>query len=110
MSFEQWGYTLSAGYLAQSNVVLVVGEAANTTKIARQRYLAHYPDGRMGWNIYRETGVPALTLAPEAAAGSTIPRRFRHTTTEYSTNPSVNEDVARLTGGDQMSSKIWWDQ
>lgn len=108
LSFEQWGETAPANYFTQARVVL--NGTDNLNKIILQRYIAHYPDGRMGWNIWRKSGVPTLVPAPGAPAGSTIPRRFVFTTLEYSTNPNVNEAVARLEGGDEMSSRIWWDK
>ncbi|MFD1165055.1 SusD/RagB family nutrient-binding outer membrane lipoprotein [Sphingobacterium daejeonense] len=109
LSFQQWGANVPATYFNQSGVVLN-GGAGDLNKVILQRYISHYPDGRMGWNIWRKSAVPTLTPAPGAPAGSTIPRRFVFTTLEYSTNPNVNEAVARLEGGDKMSSRIWWDK
>ena len=109
LSFKQWGQTAAATYFAQNGVTLA-GDDSDLTKIALQRYIAHYPDGRMGWNIWRKSGVPTLVPAPDAVAGSTIPRRYQYSPNEYTTNESVNEAVARLEGGDKMSSRIWWDK
>src|SRR5690606_9112498 len=71
LSFEQWGETAPTSYFTQSGVVLNGTNDAN--KIVLQRYLAHYPDGRMGWNIWRKSGVPTLSPAPDAAPGTQIP-------------------------------------
>ena len=109
LSFAQWGETPAATYFTQTGVALT-GAATDLNKIVLQRYIAHYPDGRMGWNIWRKSAVPALSPAPDATAGSSIPRRFQYAAAEYTTNPGVEEAVARLEGGDKMSSRIWWDK
>lgn len=116
-SFLQWGQSVpSATYLNQSGVAFSApaGTGANIKQIAIQRYLAGYPNGMEGWNIWRRTGYPELTPAPDAVnseAGKTIPRRFTYGTTEYSNNvANVNAASALLTGGDKMNSRIWWDK
>jgi hypothetical protein len=133
-SFEQWGVDAAApAYIASPQVnylngtgggvnigsnafnSIVGADAVTATplqRIALQRYLAHYPDGIQGWSEWRRTGVP--NLKPSAFAvnspGKQIPRRYVYATNEYSLNPTqVAIAVARLTGGDLMSSKMWWD-
>lgn len=115
LSFEQWGIAApAASYFTQSavNLTAPAGTGANLQKIATQRYIAHYPDGLQGWNIWRKTGFPQLTPAPDATnASGEIPRRYVYATNEYSTNESgVTEAVSRLSGGDTQDSRIWWDQ
>ncbi|MBS7565755.1 SusD/RagB family nutrient-binding outer membrane lipoprotein [Mucilaginibacter sp. Bleaf8] len=109
-SFEQWGYTVTDTYLNQSGVNLSSGNAYN--KIILQRYLASYPDGHMAWDIWRKTGIPSLTPAPDATNSSKkIVRRFTYATSEYNTNgANVREAVARIPGGDTQDSRVWWDQ
>ncbi len=113
-SFEQWGLSAPASYFSQGSVNLsaAAGSGANLSKIATQRYIAHYPDGLQGWNIWRKTGYPALTPAPAATnEGGQIPRRYVYHTSEYSTNKAgVEPAVERLNGGDSQDSRIWWDQ
>ena len=132
-SFEQWGQTDVATYLGGNanynsgsgggnNVGFlaafpsVVGASAQTTtprqRIQLQRYLASFGDGLQAWSEWRRTGIPNLT--PTVYGVNTpkeIPRRLTYGTTEYAANPaSVAEAVSRLTGGDKMSSRVWWDQ
>ncbi|MFZ4261829.1 SusD/RagB family nutrient-binding outer membrane lipoprotein [Sphingobacterium sp. HJSM2_6] len=110
LSYEQWKQAApTAGYLASTSVALN-GGAADLNKIILQRYIAHYPDGRMGWNIWRKSAVPNLLPAPDGQEDE-IPRRFMYTSAEYSTNQAgVNAAVERLEGGDEMHSRIWWDK
>ncbi len=118
-SFAQWGLALPApSYFTQSGVVL--DGTNDIKKVAEQAYLAGFPNGRAGWNVWRRTGYPILTPAPEPlnAAHTTIPRRYIYTPatastfSEYSLNPAnVAAAVARLApAADQPESKIWWDQ
>jgi hypothetical protein len=115
LSHEQWGVAApSAGYLA-GVAVGGIGAAGNVEKISTQRYLAYYPDGLSGWNVWRKTGFPALTPATAAtntAEGGVIPRRYAYATSEQQTNKANNTAaVARIPGGqDLQSAKMWWDQ
>lgn len=113
-SFAQWGLSAPASYMSQSAVSLTAaaGSGANLPKIAVQRYIAHYPDGLQGWNIWRKTGYPELTPAPAATNESgEIPRRYVYHQNEYSNNEAgVTAAVERLDGGDSQDAKVWWDQ
>jgi hypothetical protein len=112
LSYGQWGIAVPAGYLA-ANAVGAVGAAGNIQKISTQRYIASYPDGLQGWNIWRKSGFPTLTPAPNATNSSgQIPRRYTYASAEYTSNTvNVNAAKALLPGGlDSQDAKIWWDQ
>lgn len=94
-------------------------------RIFLQRYLAHYPDGLQGWSEWRRSCAPGTPNPATAAAGMPrlrpttfatnsgvgIPRRYVYSSTEYSTNPGgVGAAVARLTGGDVVQARVWWDK
>ncbi len=111
-SFEQWGLALPAAtYFANVNVALGAA-GTNLTQIAKQQYVAYYPDGIQGWANWRRTGIPALTPAPDGTnVPKVIPRRFMYGSSDYSlAKTGVTAAIARLTGGDKMDSKVWWDQ
>lgn len=115
LSHEQWGVAApSATYL--NNVALgAVGTASNIQRISVQRYIAYYPDGTSGWNVWRKTGFPALTpavAATNATEGKVIPRRYAYATSEQQSNKANNDAaIARLPGGQNLqSARIWWDQ
>jgi hypothetical protein len=65
------------------------------------------------WANYRRTGYP--NLVPVAAySGSqspgAIPRRMQYSTTDKQVNPTnYQAAVANLTGGDKITSRVWWD-
>lgn len=114
-SYAQWGLAVpNASYFAQSGVTLAsaAGTAANIRNIAIQQYIAAYPDGTRGWNIWRRTGYPTLTPAIDATnATKLIPRRYTYGQVSYGSNTTaVTAAAAGLTGGDTQDSKIWWDQ
>lgn len=114
-SFEQWGAgTPSPAYIAQFPVTNTPNPDITGTQVKNisiQRWISSYPDGHAAWDIWRKTGWPLLTPAPDATnASGEIVRRFVYATSEYNTNGvSVNAAVARLTGGDSQDSHVWWD-
>jgi hypothetical protein len=131
-SFDQWVVAGAAAYLTgAANFVngtgggvniganaygSIVGSDAITAttrqRIQLQRYLASYGDGTQAWCEWRRTGVP--NLKPTAFGTNTpkeIPRRYTYGVNEYAANPAnVAIAVGRLTGGDIMSARMWWDQ
>lgn len=114
-SHQQWGLAApAASYFTQGSVALTAapGTGANLAKIATQRYIASYPDGLQGWNIWRKTGYPQLTPAPDATNSSKqIPRRYTYGQGEYSTNAAATKEaVGRLQGGDTQDARVWWDK
>jgi hypothetical protein len=112
LSHEQWGTSLPGDYLSQAAVALeAAGSAGNLKKIAIQRYIAHYPDGMQAWNIWRKTGFPELTPAPDATNSSKqIPRRYTYGSTEFTSNKANAEAAVKaITGGDTQDSKVWWN-
>jgi len=66
-----------------------------------------------GWNNWRRSGYPELTPVnyPGNVTGGTIPRRLIYPVTEVSNNPAgYASGVASLTGGDLLTSRVWWDK
>jgi hypothetical protein len=114
-SFEQWDAgTPSAAYLALYPVTETKNAditGSQIKNISIQRWIASYPDGHAAWAIWRKTGWPALTPAPDATNSSgQIVRRFTYASSEYNTNgANVNAAVARLSGGDTQDAHVWWD-
>jgi len=112
-SMNQWGITDATAintYLAQATVAL--DGTNDIQRIAEQRWIAHYPDGNAGWNIWRRTGYPTLTAAP--GAGKPIPRRMPYGPTDVLYNPANYSDAAARysVGGvdNSQDGHVWWDQ
>jgi len=104
-SFDQWGLGSAATYIAALG-------APDAQKIAVQEWLAFFPNGLEGWDVYRRTGFPVLTPAPGTTNG--IPRRATYGTNDYSYNASnVTSAAANYTVNGQPDSqwgRIWWDK
>ena len=114
-AFAQWDLTEpNAAYLAGASVALPAapGTNANLAQIATQQWIAYYPDGTQGWSNWRRTNTPVLTPAPDATnSPKVIPRRIMYGTADYTlAKTGVEAAVARITGGDKMDSKVWWDK
>jgi hypothetical protein len=114
-SFAMWGLSEpDAAYFTNAAVALpnAPGTGANLPFIALQQWIAFYPDGIQGWSNWRRTGIPALTPALDATnSPKVIPRRYVYGTADYSlTAAGIAAAVSRLTGGDKMDSKVWWDK
>ncbi|WP_419698222.1 SusD/RagB family nutrient-binding outer membrane lipoprotein [Mucilaginibacter sp. NFX135] len=65
------------------------------------------------WANWRRSGYPVLTPVtyPNQFAVSTIPRRIPYPLGLPSTNAAnYAAAVARLTGGDTFTAKVWWDK
>ncbi|MFI5130971.1 MAG: SusD/RagB family nutrient-binding outer membrane lipoprotein [Chitinophagales bacterium] len=109
-SYDQWALGSAATFIASAPIALT-GAASDLTKIATQEWVAAYPNGLEGYNIYRRTGIPALTPAPGTTA---IPRRAPYGTNDYSYNSAnVGPAAAGYTVNgisDSQYGRIWWDK
>lgn len=64
------------------------------------------------WCNWRRTGYPVLTPTnyPGNITGGTIPRRLEYPSSQKVTNDvNYNAAVTNLQGGDQLTSRMWWD-
>ncbi len=65
------------------------------------------------WNNWRRSGYPALTPVnyPGNFTNGGIPRREIYPTSESATNPTnLKSAVGGLSGGDNWTSRVWWDK
>jgi len=87
-------------------------DAIGLSQINTQFWLSTVMNEYEAWSNWRRTGYPALTPTDYTGnvTGGTIPRRLEYPTSEKVTN-GVNyvAAVARLTGGDLLTSRMWWD-
>jgi hypothetical protein len=120
------------GVLAAIEQLSAYGKAATISTTLAQKYLtAHaYNDGDAleqintqfwlctimneyeAWSNWRRTGYPQLTPTdyPGNVTNGTIPRRMEYPITQKFTNlANYNAAVARLAGGDALTTRVWWD-
>jgi len=66
-----------------------------------------------GWFNWRRSGYPVLTPVnyPGNVTNATIPRRIIYPSTEIGNNPTgYAAGVSSLSGGDLLTSRVWWDK
>jgi hypothetical protein len=81
-------------------------------QINTQYWAATFLNGYEAWANYRRTGFPVLTEPnfPGNETGGKIPRRVPYPTLEGVLNAeNYNAAVSRM-GGDDMTTRVWWDQ
>jgi len=82
-------------------------------QINEQYWVAGFMDENECFANWRRSGYPALTPInyPGNVTNGAIPRRFTYPQSEASNNTAnYNEAVSRLTNGDNMTSRVWWDR
>ena len=65
------------------------------------------------WHNWKRSGYPVLTPVNYTGnvTGSTIPRRLPYPSNEIIITPDAyRAAVARLSGGDVLTGRVWWDQ
>ena len=95
------------------NVAYAGNNAAGLAQINTQYWLCTLMDEYEAYANWRRSGdLPKLTPVnyPGNVTGGTIPRRLNYPQNQKITNlTNYNAAVARLSGGDKITSRIWWD-
>jgi hypothetical protein len=87
--------------------------ATGLQQINTQYYIATFMDEYEAWANWRRSGFPVLTPVNYFGnvTNGTIPRRFTYPLNEAAVNAeNYSAAVAGLTGGDKMTSRVWWDK
>lgn len=82
-------------------------------QINTQFWVATFLNDIEAWSNWRRSGYPQLTpvVYPGNATGGTIPRRLPYPAQEaVSNSQNYNEAVGRITGGNVMTGRVWWDK
>lgn len=106
-SFAENGVDMGGYY---SGIVVFSATLADE-QIATQKWLSLFGQGFEAWTEWRRTGYPVLPLAIDNDPSvNSIPTRYTYPVLEQSLN-ATNYDVAvsNLSGGDELTSKVWWD-
>jgi len=97
----------AAAYVARVNIEFT-NQAAARVQIGEQSWLALFGQGFEAWTEWRRTGYPALSPVANAKE-ATIPSRLYYNSQEISLNRANYEAAAAtLTGGDKLTSRLWW--
>lgn len=110
-SLDYWNVSSSdkVTYLANSSVNYATATGNWKQKIGEQAYLALYNRGFETWTSYRRLDFPVLT-APADAAISEVPKRYTYPAREQTLNSSNNTAASTAIGGDEMTTKLFWDK
>lgn len=109
-SILYWGGTAAdaATYLAGPTVAFATAIGATPIqKIARQKYIALFNRGLEAWTEYRRLDYPTFNV-PEVPQGD-FPLRYSYPNSEQSANIANYTAAASAIGGDNLTTKIFWD-
>lgn len=106
-SMDYWGVTtIPAAFLAHPEIAY----DGTMEQIITQKYFALFTNGFDQWFEYRRTGYPVLTPGPEMQNNGVMPARIPYPLSESLYNSKNYEEAAARMGGDNMNSKVWWQQ
>lgn len=103
-SFEYWETPMPADYLTQTAAYTT----GNLTLIAEQKWLANFWNGFEAWNDFKRTGLPELKPSENNVNQNRIPNRLIYPSIEQSINRENYTKAAEMIGGDNINSKMWW--
>jgi hypothetical protein len=111
-SFNYWGMgDMAAAYLAKSEVAYSTAQGTWQQKIGTQAWLAYYIRGLVGYNSWRRLDFPVLNLPPVAETDDgNVPNRFTYPVNEQTLNAANYYQAAQAIGGDNMTTKLFWDK
>lgn len=112
-SIESWGGTAAdaAAYLASPAVSYINPQSGATwqQKIGRQSYIAFYTRGLEGYNQWRRLDYPVFNIPPAITSYAEIPKRLTYPINEQTLNKANYEAAASAIGGDELTTRIFWD-
>lgn len=106
-SLEYWGAEGAAAYLAQPNVAYATAASTWQETVAAQKWIHLFNRGFEAWTTYRLYDAPALKTTPLTNEQS--PRRYTYPNDEPSVNGPGYTAAASAMGGDEKSSRVFWD-
>ncbi|HDZ14569.1 hypothetical protein LCGC14_0539380 [marine sediment metagenome] len=106
-SLEYWGAEGAAGYLAQPNVAYATAAPTWQETVAVQKWIHLFNRGFEAWTTYRLYGAPALKTTP--FSNEQPPRRYTYPNDEPSVNGPGYQAAASAMGGDEKTSRVFWD-
>ncbi len=96
-------------YLAQEKVMLTGSSQEKLQKVALQKWIALFYTGFEAWSDWRRTNMPAIVPGPDVGNGGRVPVRFQYPNSVKSTNNSNYQEAVNRMGGDNLSTRLWWD-
>src|SRR5690606_14904556 len=79
-------------------------------RIMTQKYLGLFFNDYQQWFEYRRTGYPELPKTEYMLHDGVMPTRFMYHNEIRTTNPENYRIAAERIGGDNIHTKVWWEQ
>jgi len=96
-------------YLAQASVSYGTAAGDFKEKIGTQKWLALFDRGVEGWAEWRRLDYPILN-PPEGMTYGDIPTRMPYPYNEDTQNKANWEAASAAIGGDEPTTKLFWDK
>ncbi len=111
-SMIQWGAVLPAGFLTQSSVMFDETPTfeGRLAKIMQQKYIAYFFVDYQSWFEKRRTGYPVLPRGTGIPSANQFPTRSPYPTYLQSLNKSALDASITSMGGDNSTTKVWWEK
>ncbi|MBC7654292.1 MAG: SusD/RagB family nutrient-binding outer membrane lipoprotein [Oligoflexus sp.] len=107
-SFDYWGATDVAAYLANPKVNYATAAGDWKVKIGTQLWLAMYNRGYEAWTAWRTYDFPGFKLP--AVSELPVPTRYTYPINEQNLNKANYTAAAAAIGGDKQTTKVFWDK
>ena len=104
-NFEYWGVDLPVDYLTRTGVAF----DNSLETIMTQKYINLFYTDYQGFIEYKRTGFPATIEPGPDAFYDVYPSRFEYPSNEESLNNANYTEAANRIGGDQITTKVWWE-
>ncbi|MEK7257884.1 MAG: SusD/RagB family nutrient-binding outer membrane lipoprotein, partial [Bacteroidota bacterium] len=95
-------------YLANPAVAYATAEGDWKQKIGTQKWIALYNRGFEAWTEWRRLDYPVLVAPPDAVTD--IPLRYTYPVQEQTLNAENYAAGAAAVGGDDVRTKLFWDE
>lgn len=109
-SFLNWGLTASdaLAFLTAHPYNSYTGGWQDA--IGTQAWISMYTRGFIGYTFFRRLDYPAFNMPPSPPEGVTsVPTRFTYPINEQTLNASNYQAAATAIGGDNFTTKLFWD-
>ncbi len=106
-SFDYWGVSDVATYLANPAVAYATAPGTAKQKIGNQLWLAMYNRGFEAWTAWRVYDTPTFNLP--AVSGKPVPTRYTYPISEQNLNETNWAAASEAIGGDEQTTKLFFD-
>ncbi|HEY4616629.1 MAG TPA: SusD/RagB family nutrient-binding outer membrane lipoprotein [Flavobacterium sp.] len=106
-SFDYWGAPDFATYYLNPDVNYATAPGTWKVKIGNQLWLAMYNRGYEAWTAWRTYDMPGFNLP--AISELPVPTRYTYPISEQNLNKANYTAAASAIGGDQQTTKVFWD-